>query len=58
MTKVVHAEQWEKFLARVVGAERFGLRQRRGAVPALEAVSIRRAVGVEEIDVGMSHAGA
>ena len=38
-TKVVEAEQWEKFLARkYVGTKRFGLDGGEGAVPALEAV--------------------
>ena len=39
LTKVIHAEQWEKFLARkYVGTKRFGLDGGEGAVPALEAV--------------------
>ena len=38
-TKVIQAEQWEKFLARkYVGTKRFGLDGGEGAVPALEAV--------------------
>ena len=38
-TKVIHAEQWEKFLARkYVGTKRFGLDGGESAVPALEAV--------------------
>ena len=36
---MIHAEQWEKFLARkYVGTKRFGLDGGEGAVPALEAV--------------------
>ncbi|HKP33487.1 MAG TPA: 2-oxoglutarate dehydrogenase E1 component, partial [Sphingomicrobium sp.] len=36
LTKVIHAEQWEKFLARkYVGTKRFGLDGGEGAVPAL-----------------------
>ena len=39
LTKVIHAEQWEKFLARkYVGTKRFGLDGGESAVPALEAV--------------------
>ena len=59
LTKVIHAEQWEKFLARkYVGTKRFGLDGGESAVPALEAV-IKYAglAGVEEIDVGMAHRG-
>src|SRR5436190_8772525 len=59
LTKVVHAEQWEKFLARkYVGTKRFGLDGGEGAVPALEAViKYGGLMGVTEIDVGMSHRG-
>src|SRR3954452_6738500 len=59
LTKVIHAEQWEKFLARkYVGTKRFGLDGGEGAVPALEAViKYGGQMGVEEIDVGMSHRG-
>src|SRR5689334_11420550 len=59
LTKVIHAEQWEKFLARkYVGTKRFGLDGGESAVPALEAV-IKYAgqYGVEEIDIGMAHRG-
>ena len=59
LTKVIQAEQWEKFLARkYVGTKRFGLDGGEGAVPALEAV-IKYAglAGVEEIDIGMAHRG-
>src|SRR5437868_2294835 len=59
LTKVIHAEQWEKFLARkYVGTKRVGLDGGEGAVPALEAV-IKYAgqYGVTEIDVGMAHRG-
>ena len=39
LTKVIHAEQWEKFLAKkYVGTKRFGLDGGESAVPALEAV--------------------
>src|SRR3954465_7869305 len=59
LTKVIHAEQWEKFLARkYVGTKRFGLDGGEGAVPALEAViKYGGQYGVEEIDIGMSHRG-
>jgi 2-oxoglutarate dehydrogenase E1 component len=59
LTKVIHAEQWEKFLAKkYVGTKRFGLDGGEGAVPALEAViKYGGQYGVEEIDVGMAHRG-
>jgi len=59
LAKVIHAEQWEKFLARkYVGTKRFGLDGGEGAVPALEAViKYGGQYGVEEIDVGMAHRG-
>src|SRR5438105_15272078 len=59
LAKVIHAEQWEKFLAKkYVGTKRFGLDGGEGAVPALEAViKYGGLMGVTEIDVGMSHRG-
>ncbi|MEO6225521.1 MAG: 2-oxoglutarate dehydrogenase E1 component [Sphingomicrobium sp.] len=59
LAKVLHAEQWEKFLAKkYVGTKRFGLDGGEGAVPALEAViKYGGQMGVEEIDVGMAHRG-
>ncbi len=59
LTKVIHAEQWEKFLARkYVGTKRFGLDGGESAVPALEAViKYGGQYGVAEIDVGMAHRG-
>src|SRR6184192_605946 len=59
LTKVIHAEQWEKFLARkYVGTKRFGLDGGESAVPALEAVIKYGGLqGVEEIDIGMAHRG-
>ncbi|MFL6851326.1 MAG: 2-oxoglutarate dehydrogenase E1 component [Sphingomicrobium sp.] len=59
LAKVIHAEQWEKFLARkYVGTKRFGLDGGEGAVPALEAViKYGGLMGVSEIDVGMAHRG-
>jgi 2-oxoglutarate dehydrogenase E1 component len=59
LLKVIHAEQWEKFLARkYVGTKRFGLDGGESAVPALEAViKYGGLLGVEEIDIGMAHRG-
>ncbi len=59
LTKVIHAEQWEKFLARkYVGTKRFGLDGGESAVPALEAViKYGGLTGVTEIDIGMAHRG-
>ncbi|MEO7564703.1 MAG: 2-oxoglutarate dehydrogenase E1 component [Sphingomicrobium sp.] len=59
LTKVIQAEQWEKYLARkYVGTKRFGLDGGEGAVPALEAVIKYAGLGgVEEIDIGMAHRG-
>ena len=59
LEKVIHGEQWEKFLARkYVGTKRFGLDGGESMIPALEAV-IKYAglAGVEEIVVGMAHRG-
>ena len=59
LEKVIHGEQWEKFLARkYVGTKRFGLDGGESAIPALEAViKYGGQHGVEEIDIGMSHRG-
>src|SRR3954453_8489392 len=59
LAKVIHAEQWEKLLAKkYVGTKRFGLDGGEGAVPALEAViKYGGMMGGEEIDVGMAHRG-
>src|SRR6185295_18015601 len=59
LQKVVHGEQWEKFLARkYVGTKRFGLDGGEAMVPALEAViKYGGALGVCEIVIGMSHRG-
>lgn len=59
LTKVIHAEQWEKFLARkYVGTKRFGLDGGESAVPALEAViKYGGQYGVTEMDFGMAHRG-
>src|SRR5207342_3530060 len=59
LEKVIHGEQWEKFLARkYVGTKRFGLDGGESAIPALEAViKYGGQYGVEEIDIGMAHRG-
>jgi 2-oxoglutarate dehydrogenase E1 component len=59
LEKVIHGEQWEKFLARkYVGTKRFGLDGGESMIPALEAVIKYAGMqGVEEIVVGMAHRG-
>src|SRR5436190_10982038 len=59
LEKVIHGEQWEKFLARkYVGTKRFGLDGGESMIPALEAViKYGGLTGVEEIVVGMAHRG-
>jgi len=59
LTKVVQAEQWEKFLARkYVGTKRFGLDGGESMIPALEAVvKYGGQYGVRAIVLGMSHRG-
>ena len=59
LTKVVQAEQWEKFLARkYVGTKRFGLDGGESMVPALEAViKYGGQYGVNSMVVGMAHRG-
>jgi 2-oxoglutarate dehydrogenase E1 component len=59
LEKVIHGEQWEKFLARkYVGTKRFGLDGGESAIPALEAIiKYGGQMGVKEITVGMSHRG-
>ncbi|HEU4809103.1 MAG TPA: 2-oxoglutarate dehydrogenase E1 component, partial [Sphingomicrobium sp.] len=59
LAKVIESEQWETFLARkYVGTKRFGLDGGESAIPALEAViKYGGLMGIEEIDVGMSHRG-
>ncbi len=59
LAKVIHGEQWEKFLARkYVGTKRFGLDGGESAIPALEAVIKYGGLsGVEEITIGMAHRG-
>ncbi|MGQ0659357.1 2-oxoglutarate dehydrogenase E1 component [Sphingosinicella sp.] len=59
LTKVVQAEQWEKFLARkYVGTKRFGLDGGESMVPALEAViKYGGQFGVQSMVLGMAHRG-
>ncbi|MBN8820364.1 MAG: 2-oxoglutarate dehydrogenase E1 component [Sphingomonas sp.] len=59
LTKVVHAEQYEKFLGRkYVGTKRFGLDGGESMIPALEAViKYGGQRGVREIVYGMAHRG-
>ncbi len=59
LSKVLQAEQWEKFLGRkYVGTKRFGLDGGESMIPALEAViKYGGQVGVREIVYGMAHRG-
>jgi 2-oxoglutarate dehydrogenase E1 component len=59
LSRVVHAEQWEKFLARkYVGTKRFGLDGGESMVPALEAViKYGGQYGVASMVFGMAHRG-
>ena len=59
LSKVIQAEQWEKFLARkFVGTKRFGLDGGESMIPALESViKYGGQYGVREIVFGMSHRG-
>ncbi len=59
LAKVIHAEQYEKFLGRkYVGTKRFGLDGGESMIPALEAViKYGGQRGVREIVYGMAHRG-
>ena len=59
LSKVIQAEQWEKFLGRkYVGTKRFGLDGGESMIPALESViKYSGAAGVREIVFGMAHRG-
>ena len=59
LEKVIHGEQWEKFLARkYVGTKRFGLDGGESMIPALESViKYGGQMGVTEVVVGMAHRG-
>jgi 2-oxoglutarate dehydrogenase E1 component len=59
LSKVIHAEQYEKFLGRkYVGTKRFGLDGGEAMIPALESViKYGGQYGVREIVFGMAHRG-
>ncbi|BAV64488.1 2-oxoglutarate dehydrogenase E1 subunit [Sphingobium cloacae] len=59
LSKVIQAEQYEKFLGRkYVGTKRFGLDGGESMIPALEAIiKYGGASGVREIVYGMAHRG-
>jgi 2-oxoglutarate dehydrogenase E1 component len=59
LSKVIHAEEYEKFLGKkYVGTKRFGLDGGESMIPALEAViKYGGAQGVREIVYGMAHRG-
>jgi len=59
LEKVIHGEEWEKFLAKkYVGTKRFGLDGGESMIPALEGViKYGGQYGVEEITFGMAHRG-
>lgn len=59
LSKVIEAEQWEKFLGKkYVGTKRFGLDGGEAMIPALEAViKYGGQLGVREIVYGMAHRG-
>jgi 2-oxoglutarate dehydrogenase E1 component len=59
LSKVIQAEQWERFLARkYVGTKRFGLDGGESMVPALEAViKYGGQFGISQIVIGMAHRG-
>ncbi|MCE7795681.1 2-oxoglutarate dehydrogenase E1 component [Sphingobium sufflavum] len=59
LSKVIHGEQYEKFLGRkYVGTKRFGLDGGESMIPALEAViKYGGQQGVREIVYGMAHRG-
>jgi 2-oxoglutarate dehydrogenase E1 component len=59
LSKVIEAEQWEKFLGRkYVGTKRFGLDGGESMIPALESViKYGGQYGVREVVFGMAHRG-
>ncbi len=59
LSKVIEAEEWEKFLARkYVGTKRFGLDGGESMIPAMEAIiKYGSQYGVREIVYGMAHRG-
>jgi 2-oxoglutarate dehydrogenase E1 component len=59
LSKVIEAEQYEKFLGRkYVGTKRFGLDGGEAMIPALESfIKTGGQMGVQEIVIGMPHRG-
>ena len=59
LSKVIEAEEWEKFCGRkYVGTKRFGLDGGEAMIPAMEAIiKYGGASGVREIVYGMAHRG-
>ncbi|MEG3181009.1 2-oxoglutarate dehydrogenase E1 component [Sphingomonas sp. LT1P40] len=59
LSKVIEAEQWERFCGRkYVGTKRFGLDGGESMIPAMEAIiKYGGAMGVREIVYGMAHRG-
>ncbi|MCD2323121.1 2-oxoglutarate dehydrogenase E1 component [Sphingomonas sp. IC-56] len=59
LTKVIEAEQWEKFLGKkYVGTKRFGLDGGESMIPAMESIiKYGGQLGVREIVYGMAHRG-
>jgi len=59
LSKVIEAEQWERFLGKkYVGTKRFGLDGGEAMIPALEAViKYGGQLGIREIVYGMAHRG-
>jgi 2-oxoglutarate dehydrogenase E1 component len=59
LSKVIEAEQYEKFLGRkYVGTKRFGLDGGEAMIPALESfIKTGGALGIREIVIGMPHRG-
>src|SRR3546814_19046879 len=59
LTKVIEAEEWEKFLARkYVGTKRFGLDGGESMIPAMESIiKYGGQYGVKDIVYGMAHRG-
>jgi 2-oxoglutarate dehydrogenase E1 component len=59
LSKVIEAEQWEKFLGRkYVGTKRFGLDGGEAMIPAMESIiKYGGQYGVREIVYGMAHRG-
>ncbi|UYY60335.1 2-oxoglutarate dehydrogenase E1 component [Sphingomonas sp. S2-65] len=59
LSKVIEAEQWEKFLGKkYVGTKRFGLDGGESMIPAMESIiKYGGQLGVREIVYGMAHRG-